>query len=108
VISSGPVFDRMMIDAQRAIVFFSHGGSGLRVQGDRLRGFTLAGADGIYHPADAIVDGETVIVSSEKVTTPKHVRYCWAKVPDGNLCNSVGLPAVPFRSDDSIYTIQTK
>ena len=108
VISSGPVFDRIKIDAQRAMVFFTHCGSGLRVQGEQLKGFTLAGADGIYHPADAIVDGETVIVSSEKVTSPKHVRYCWAKVPEGNLCNSVGLPAVPFRSDDFIYTSKSK
>jgi sialate O-acetylesterase len=105
---SGPVFQKIQIDHQHAIVSFSHPGSGLMMKGDSLQGFTIAGADGIYHPAQASIAGDTVVVTSEKVPHPAHVRYCWAKVPDGNFFNREGLPAVPFRSDDPIHTSDSK
>jgi sialate O-acetylesterase len=65
-----------------------------------LAGFTLAGADRIFHPANARIEGETVVVSSPEVADPKAVRYAWANAPQGNLINGAGLPARPFRSDD--------
>lgn len=105
---SGPVFQEMRIEQDRAIVSFSHRGTGLMSQGEMLRGFTIAGADGAYVPATATIVGDTVVVTSEKVPHPAHVRYCWAKVPDGNLFNREGLPAVPFRSDDIQKTMETK
>ena len=30
---------------------------------------------------------------------PVSVRYSWSNNPDGNLYNSAGLPASPFRTD---------
>jgi sialate O-acetylesterase len=105
---SGPVFQEMHIEQHRAIVSFSHRGTGLMSQGETLQGFTIAGADGVYVPATATIVGDTVVVTSEKVPHPTHVRYCWAKVPEGNLFNRGGLPAVPFRSDDSKKTIEKK
>ena len=33
-----------------------------------------------------------------RVAEPKTVRYGWAQVPDVNLYNQQGLPAVPFTS----------
>lgn len=105
---SGPVFQEIRIEQHRAIVSFSHRGTGLMSQGETLRGFTIAGADGVYVPATATIVGDTVVVTSEKVPHPTHVRYCWAKVPEGNLFNREGLPAVPFRSDDSKKTMEKK
>ena len=58
----------------------------------------VAGFNGVFHPADAIVEGNTLIVSSPKVLRPLHVRYAWAKNPEGaNLYNKEGLPAPAFR-----------
>jgi sialate O-acetylesterase len=99
---SGPVFESLKIDGSRAIVSFTHADSGLEARGGVLRGFAIAGADGQFVPADAVIDGGEVIVSSEAVNRPATVRYCWDKVPDGNLYNREGLPAVPFRSDLSV------
>lgn len=48
-----------------------------------------------------MIEGSSVVVSSDKVAKPVAVRYGWAMVPDGNLFNREGLPAAPFRTDAS-------
>lgn len=74
---------------------------GLRVRGDGpARGFALAGADRVWHAAEAAIDGESVRITSAAVPAPVAVRYGWMNNPDGNLENAAGLPAWPFRSDD--------
>jgi sialate O-acetylesterase len=59
----------------------------------------VAGADGRFHPAQAEIVGDTVVVAAESVAHPRAVRYAWANVPEGNLFNRAGLPASPFRTD---------
>lgn len=65
-----------------------------------LCGFQIAGADRVWHWADARIDGSEVIVSSPDVAQPIAVRYAWSANPICNLFNSAGLPAWPFRTDD--------
>jgi len=100
---SGPVFDALKVKGGNATLTFTHLGGGLVARGGPgrglLRGFTMAGADGTFHPARAEIHGKTVIVTSETVPRPVAVRYGWANVPDGNLFNRAGLPASPFRTD---------
>jgi sialate O-acetylesterase len=96
---SGPVFESMKIDRDRAVILFSHLGSGLMAKGDVLKGFTIAGKDGKFIPASAGIEGSSVVVTSEKIAMPVAVRYGWAMMPDGNLFNHEGLPAAPFRTD---------
>jgi sialate O-acetylesterase len=97
--SSGPVFKSLRIAQDRAVISFTHTGTGLMAKDGHLKGFTLAGPDGKFHPADAVIEGATVVVTSNKVPQPTALRYNWAMVPDGNLFNREGLPAAPFRSD---------
>ena len=53
-----------------------------------------------FLPADAVIEGDSVLVSSPQVLRPSAVRYAWADNPDGaNLYNAEGCPASPFRSD---------
>ena len=78
---------------------FDHIGGGLSAKGD-LQGFQVAGEDKTWHPATAKIDGKTVLVTSDVVAKPVAVRYAWAANPTGNLVNSAGLPASPFRTDD--------
>jgi sialate O-acetylesterase len=65
-----------------------------------LCGFQIAGADRVWHWADATIDGDEVIVSCREVSHPLAVRYGWGANPVCNLFNSEGLPAWPFRTDD--------
>jgi sialate O-acetylesterase len=79
----------------------SHLGGGLVAKGgESLKWFVIAGADMKFVPAEARIDGDTVVVSSPEVTAPVAMRYAWANFPDGcNLYNAAGLPAAPFRTD---------
>lgn len=96
---SGPVFDSMKVDGSRAVLSFTHVGSGLVAQAGELRGFTIAGADDNFVPAQAKIEGTKIIVSAAAVSQPTAVRYGWERVPDVNLFNRDGLPASPFRTD---------
>jgi sialate O-acetylesterase len=96
---SGPVFDTAKMQAGKALLRFSHVGGGLVAKGGPLKGFTIAGADKVFHPARAEILGKSVVVTSPAVPQPAAVRYGWANVPEGNLFNKTGLPASPFRTD---------
>ncbi len=96
----GPEYSAVKFDGAKAIVNFKHLGGSLVAHGDKLLGFTVAGEDKKFHKADATIEGDTVVVSSVKVSTPVAVRYGWANFPVVNLWSKDGLPATPFRTDD--------
>ena len=96
---SGPVFTSMQSVGRRAILSFTHLGGGLVAKDGPLTGFTIAGTDKVFHPARAVIEGETVAVLADEVSQPVAVRYGWANVPEGDLFNAAGLPASPFRTD---------
>jgi sialate O-acetylesterase len=99
---SGPLFREVSVEGPTLRVWFEHTGGGLKVHGDSLTGFEIAGADRRFVAAQAKVDGETVVLSAEGVTTPQIVRYGWANAPTLNLFNAEGLPASPFTSEERI------
>jgi sialate O-acetylesterase len=99
VVPSGPLFESMKIEGDKARIAFKHA-DGLEAKGgEPLKGFAIAGADNKFVWADAKIDGATVVVSSPQVKQPAAVRYAWADVPTANLFNKAGLPAAPFRTD---------
>jgi sialate O-acetylesterase len=97
---SGPVYEKMAIDGKKAVLFFKHVGQGLMVKGDKLTGFAVCGADKKFVNADAVIEGDTVVVTSPSVEKPLAVRFGWANFPVVNLWNKDGLPASPFRTDE--------
>jgi len=67
--------------------------------GKPLSHFEVAGKDGKWQPAKAtIVYGDHLIVSSDAVKQPVHVRYGWNELAEPNLVNGAGLPASPFQA----------
>ncbi|HOE11045.1 MAG TPA: sialate O-acetylesterase [bacterium] len=102
VVYSGPMYKSMVSEAGKIRVSFDHLDGGL-ICGDagELKGFTIAGPDKQFVPAQAKIDGDTVVVWADGVANPVAVRYGWADNPDYcNLYNKAGLPASPFRTDD--------
>lgn len=69
-------------------------------------GFEVAGADQVFHPADAVIDGTKVVVSSPNVPNPVAVRFAFTELAMPNLVNAAGLPALPFRTDDWPLTLE--
>lgn len=101
IVYSGPVYQSMNVEDHHIRIKFSSAGSGLTVKnGQTLRGFAIAGTDHKFYWADAILDGNDVLVSSGNVPDPVAVRYDWESNPDGNLYNRENLPAIPFRTDN--------
>lgn len=98
---AGPTFKSVDFTGQKAIVSFEPCDSKLKIKdGDKLKGFALAGKDQHFYPADAVINGDKIEVTCDKVSAPVAVRYGWAFYPECNLYNAAGFPAVPFRSDD--------
>jgi len=120
---SGPVYDSMKVENGRAVLAFKNADGGLVAKplpqtydiksqtketaplvrnspNSPLEGFMICGEDKKWVWADAKIDGNSVIVSSEKVPAPVAVRYAWTENPTCNLYNGAGLPASPFRTDD--------
>ena len=101
VISSGPVFRKMAREGGSIRVSFANATSALlTADGAAPKGFMLAGADRVWHWADARIDGHSVIVSCPEVPEPVAIRYGWADDPPNTLRNQADLPAAPFRSDE--------
>jgi len=100
VIYSGPTYDSMKIEGNKVRVFFKNTGSGLKIGGDRLTGFSLASDFRRFFWANATLEGNSVVLTCEDITWPVAVRYGWADNADSNLFNQDGLPASPFRTDN--------
>jgi sialate O-acetylesterase len=101
LVYSGPLYKSMEVQGNKIILHFDHVGGGLVAGGgEPLKGFAIAGADRKFVWADAKIDGNAVVVSTDGVAEPVAVRYAWADNPVCNLYNKEGLPASPFRTDD--------
>lgn len=99
VVWSGPTFRDLKAEADGKVrLHFDHVGGGLKLaHSETLQGFELAGADGKFVWADAMIDGDAVVVSSENIAAPKAVRFGFSQVRGwANLFNAEGLPALVF------------
>lgn len=96
---SGPVLASAKREGAAFRLSFTHA-AGLMGKSAAPEGFAIAGADRIFHNAEARIDGETIVVSAAAVPEPVALRYGWANAPVASLFNGAGLPASPFRTDD--------
>ncbi len=115
----GPEYEYLEVEGDKIILHFSHIAGGLRIgRGEtKLTGFKIS-ADGVtFVDANAVIQGNTVVVSASSVKSPVAVRYAYVNNVQqrsgndylgGNLENSVGQPAFPFvasLSDVSIHKV---
>ena len=100
VVCSGPLYKSMTIEGGKVRLSFDYVGGGLAARdGEPLNWFEIAGEDHKFVKADAVIDGPSVVVSSDKVPVPVAVRLSWSQIAQPNLMNKEGLPASPFRTD---------
>jgi len=99
-VCSGPLYRDIAIEGNNIRVSFDYAGKGLQSVGGPPTHFEIAGEDRVYHPADAVVEGFTVLVGSPDVEKPVAVRYAWTNTAVPNLFNWEGLPASSFCSDN--------
>lgn len=101
LVASGPLFKSIKKDGNKLILSFSDVGTGLQIKnGSELKEFAIAGNDGKFLWARAIIEGEKIIVWNDTISNPEKVRYAWADNPtEANLYNKENLPASPFEVD---------
>ncbi|ALJ01627.1 sialate O-acetylesterase (plasmid) [Rufibacter tibetensis] len=104
IVHSGPVLKEMKVKGRKAKLSFEHTGSGLISEnGKPLTWFTVAGADGKFVPAEAVIKKDKVFVSAPGVKKPEAVRFAWNEAAQPNFYNKEGLPARPFRTDAEVW-----
>jgi sialate O-acetylesterase len=100
IVASGPLFRLAYPDGNTMHVWFNDA-EGLKSNGPP-EAFEVAGEDGVFVPATAKIEGDTVTASSDAIAEPHYVRYGWANFPPAdhpaNLFNGAGLPASTFTS----------
>lgn len=99
LVFSGPLYKEHIVEGNKIRIYFNCTGGGLEARGGPLTHFEIAGEDQVFHPAEAIIDGEAVVVSAAQVASPVAVRYGWSNAAEPNLSNAEGLPASSFRTD---------
>jgi sialate O-acetylesterase len=100
IVYSGPIYQSMKVEGSHIRIRFTDIGSGLAAGATgRVNGFAISGADRHFRWADAVIQGDTVVVSSPEIQQPVAVRYAWGDSPNCDLHNEEGLPASPFRTD---------
>jgi sialate O-acetylesterase len=96
---SGPQFHQMKINGRKIILSFKDADGLKTIDKKSPDFFTIAGVDGKFYEANAVISKNTVILSSDSVRRPTIARFAWSETARPNLINKQGLPAVPFRTD---------
>jgi len=101
----GPLFESYSVSGSNVTVRFSHS-DGLKTNDGKMpTGFAVVGSNGTWYAADkATITGNTIVLSSTKVTKPVRVVYGWNERPRLNLYNGDGLQATPFLADQADLT----
>lgn len=103
-IETSPVYKSMVIEGNKIRISFKNVTKGLIPKNGILKGFTIAGADKKFVFAQAIIQGNDVVVWNDYINNPVAVRFAWTESPlesyGANLYNADGFPASPFRTDD--------
>ncbi|MCG6157289.1 sialate O-acetylesterase [Rubinisphaera margarita] len=102
IVAGSPRYESHEINDGKVTVTFTNVGTQLDTFDVREPiGFTIAGEDRVFVPAEAkVVSGNKIEVWSSNVQKPVAVRYAWADNPVCNVQNTLGQPLTPFRTDD--------
>ena len=92
-----PTFKSMEVDGNSALLHFDNAEGGF-TPNRNLSGFEVAGADGVFYPADAVAIDRDIRVTSDKVGRIAEVRYCFRNWMPGKVHSTDWLPLVPFRA----------
>ncbi len=99
IIPSGPLYKSVRFVGQDAYITFDYAQGLDTSDGLPVRTFEIAGEDGLFYPATAVIENNEIKLWSEEVENPQVVRYGWQPFTRANLVNGAGLPASTFRSD---------
>lgn len=97
VTPSGPIYKGVVRSADALIVSFDYADSLCTSDGKQPSTFEIAEEEGMYYPATAVIEGNTVRLTSPEAKKPRYVRYGWQPFTRANLINGDALPVSTFR-----------
>lgn len=98
VVPSGPLFRSVDFKDNAAYVTFDYAEGLTTSDGAPIHTFEIAGNEGLYYPAQAVVENGKVKVWSDQISHPRLIRYGWQPFTRANLVNGEGIPASTFRA----------
>ena len=99
VVATSPEFERLEVLQDRLKIHFKSTGGGLKTRdGKAPSHFEVigVGSNG-FQPATAKIEGDTIVLTSEKVPSPVAFRFAWHMLAEPNLSGGTGLPVGAFR-----------
>jgi len=97
LLPSGPLYKKAISKNNEVIIEFDYAEGLHSSDGNPLTGFELAEHEGVYFPAQAIIEGNKIKVYTNQVKNPQYIRYGWRPFTRANLVNKDQLPASSFR-----------
>lgn len=98
----GPVFKKMSVAGNKITLEFDHVGSGLTTRdGKAPDWFTIKNKNGKFGKAKAVIEGDKIVIVHDQFSQPVSLRFGWDEGAMPNLMNKEGLPAVPFRTEET-------
>jgi len=95
-----PFYKSIEVKKDKIIISFDNVPNGLIAKDKKINALVIAGADKIFYPADAKIEGDKLIVWSKSVKVPVAARFSFSNADIGNIFSKEGLPVCPFRTDD--------
>lgn len=92
---SGPLYAGLQPEGTHLRLTFDHA-KGLKTSGGPPSHFEIAGPDGQFVPAEARIEGESIVVWNATIEQPSAARYAWGAADEPNLFNAADLPASSF------------
>ncbi len=97
--AQGPVMKKVEPLGSSLVVHFDHAEGLKTTDGKAPSAFWMADDSKNWIRADAVIDGQTVVLESTELKKPRYIRYAFSGMPNVNLVNGAELPAYPFRTD---------
>ncbi|WP_433901560.1 sialate O-acetylesterase [Sphingobacterium puteale] len=108
IVADSPELEAVKYQGKQARVKLKHAAGLKSVDGKPLTSFEVAGEDGIFYPAQAAINGQTVVLESDQVQQIRQIRFGWDEAAQPNLVNTADLPAAPFRTNNPLQHIKLK
>ena len=93
-----PIYRSSYAAGRVMTVLTDHAADGFMLKGEPC-GFEVAGADGVYYPAKAVLMPDCIELTAEEVPAPQYARYAWTNFMEVTVFGRNGLPLAPFRTD---------
>jgi sialate O-acetylesterase len=102
LVAESPEPDQLKLEPGRLRITFRNTAGGLKTRDGKAPAlFEITGpGSGGFQPADAVIEGDSVVLSSAKVTEPTAWRFAWHMLAEPNLCGGSGLPVSAARGGE--------